>query len=281
MITPKTAVADIGAVAAHYDDLDPFYRMIWGTQLHHGYWETGNESTDEAILNLTRRVAQEARMAAGVRVCDIGCGYGAAATIFAREYGARVTGVTLSKKQYEFAQSASSGAAEIDFLLGDGLDNRLAGESFDSVVAIESSEHMQDKPRFFAEANRLLRSHGRLVVAAWLTRERPYRCESKYLLEPICVEGRLPNLATAAEYLTMLARSGFRDIVFHDLTHGVRKTWSVCALRIIIKVLPDPTLRRRLFDADFSNRVFAKAVPRVWLAYRIGSMRYGLFSGVK
>ena len=57
MIIPPKSVADAASVAAHYDDLDPFYRAVWGSHVHHGYWVTGNESTDEAVLNLTRLVA--------------------------------------------------------------------------------------------------------------------------------------------------------------------------------------------------------------------------------
>ena len=54
MITPHEAIADVAAVAAHYDDLDLFYRTIWGTHVHHGYWKTGKENRQEAVLNLTR-----------------------------------------------------------------------------------------------------------------------------------------------------------------------------------------------------------------------------------
>ena len=56
---------------------------------------------------------------------------------------------------------------------------------------------MKDKLAFFTEVNRLLRPGGRFVVAAWLSREQPALWESKYLLEPICVEGRLPSMASA------------------------------------------------------------------------------------
>ena len=53
MIYPRANGADGATVAAHYDELDRFYREVWGTHLHHGYWQNGDESTEEAILNLT------------------------------------------------------------------------------------------------------------------------------------------------------------------------------------------------------------------------------------
>jgi tocopherol O-methyltransferase len=281
MINPQTSAIDVSSVAAHYDDLDLFYRTIWGTHVHHGYWSTGKESTDEALENLIHLVAKRAKIKSGACVCDIGCGYGGSATIFAKHYGARVIGTTVSKKQYELAQLFTAGLANVNFMLCDGLTSGLPAESFDAVVSVESSEHMQDKPAFFEEVSRLLRPSGHFVVAAWLSREQPSASESKYLLEPICVEGRLPSMASASEYEGMLAAAGFRNIEFQDLTLNVRKTWSVCALRCLTRISSNQVLRQRLFDPTFPNRVFAKTVLRIWLAYRTGSMRYGLFSARK
>jgi SAM-dependent methyltransferase len=79
------------------------------------------------------------------------------------------------------AQGKPSGPAIPDeyglHLLAEGLaDNRLPDASFDRVYAIESSEHMVDKQRFFTEAARVLRPRRRLVVCAWLEGEavRPW-----------------------------------------------------------------------------------------------------------
>jgi len=281
MIIPRKSVADVKAIAAHYDDLDPFYRAVWGIHVHHGYWITGSETSDEAVLNLTRLVGKHARIRNGARVCDIGCGYGASARIFNQQYGAKVTGITISKKQYECAATMSEGIMDLDFLLCDALHNGLPTASFDSVVAIESTDHMPDKLRFFVEANRLLDREGLFVVVTWLAPERLSIWQTKYLLEPICFEGRLPNLPSASEYLTMLEEAGFHDVAFMDLTRHVSKTWQICALRGLTRIGADPSLRRRLFDPNFPNRVFLKTVFRIWLAYKTGSMRYCLFSAGK
>jgi tocopherol O-methyltransferase len=281
MIIPPKSVADAASVAAHYDDLDPFYRAVWGSHVHHGYWVTGNESTDEAVLNLTRLVAIHAGIRNGTRVCDLGCGYGASARVFNQQYGAKVTGITISRKQYEYAAALSEGIIDLDFLHCDALHNGLSTASFDSVVAIESMEHMPDKPSFFAEVNRLLDRDGLFVVAAWLAPEQPAIWKTKYLLEPICIEGRLPNMSSASEYRTMFEEAKFHDITFVDLTRHVSRTWSICALRCLTRIGADPSLRRRLFDPNFPNRVFLKTVFRIWLAYTTGSMRYGLFSARK
>ena len=73
---------------------------------------------------------------------------------------------------------------------------------------------MQDKPGFFAEVNRLLRPGGRFVVTVWLTREQPNAVARKWLLEPICVEGRLPSMASASDYNSLLQSAGLTSIEF-------------------------------------------------------------------
>jgi cyclopropane fatty-acyl-phospholipid synthase-like methyltransferase len=281
MIVPRAEVADVAAVAAHYDDLDDLYRGLWGTSLHHGYWITGKESSDEAVAHLTRLVAREAALKPGERVCDLGCGYGAAALLWQRDYRVQVSGITISEKQYRYAKSAAAGNPRISFILGDAARSDLPSASFDVVTAIESSEHMPDKGNFFAEAHRLLRRGGRCVIVAWLTRDQPGWCESRYLLDPICREGRLPSMGSAAEYRKMLLAAGFHDIQFSDLTRRVKKTWSICALRVIGRFFHDPSFRSALSDPRFTNRIFAKTVFRIWLAYQTGTMRFGLFSAQK
>lgn len=280
MITPHSAIADVAAVAAHYDDLDDLYRSIWGTNLHHGYWITGKESVEEAVLNLTHLIARLASIQTGDRVCDIGCGYGATALTLNRAYGAKVTGLTVSPKQHRRAETAAAGNPDVDFLLRDASHNGLDADTYNVVIAIESSEHIADKPRLFAEARRILRPGGRCVIAAWLARERPNQWQTRYLLEPICAEGRLPCMASVSEYRNMIENAGFQNVEFLDLTANVKKTWTVCALRMIKTFLADPAFRRRLFDREFNNRVFARTIFRIRLAYATGAMRYGVFSAL-
>jgi tocopherol O-methyltransferase len=281
MIAPTTTIPSLANIAAHYDDLDDLYRSLWGTSIHHGYWITGKETVEQAVLNLTRLVAEQARIRAGDRVCDIGCGYGTTALTLNREYGAAVTGITISAKQYAYARSVAEGNPAVNFLSGDALQNTLPSETFEAVIAVESAEHIRAKPKLFSEARRLLRPGGRLVMAAWLSRERPALWERKYLLEPICAEGRLPSLVSASEYREMAEDAGFRELTFLHLSRNVKKTWSICALRLITRFFTDSTLRRRMLDPHFTNRVFAKTVFRIRLAYETGAMRYGVFAALK
>ncbi len=279
MIHPKTKPTHAD-VAAHYDALDVFYRELWGEHLHHGLWETGRETPEAAVRRLVARVAAEARIAPGDAVCDVGCGYGATARLLARDYGARVTGLTLSEAQVVYARAHTDGDNPV-FLRRDWLANGLPGESFDAVVAIESLAHMTDKPAFFAEAHRVLRPGGRLVVCAWTADADARPWHVRHFLEPICREGRLPSLGSAAEYAALCAGAGFADVAGEDLSRRVARTWSVCLRRTAWGLLTKPRYVRYLLDARHTERVFLRTLPRLRLAFATGAFRYVLLSAKK
>jgi tocopherol O-methyltransferase len=264
------------AVAQHYDDLDPFYREIWGDHVHHGLWSTGLENAAQAVENLIACVAQRIELHPKQHLCDVGCGYGATAQWLAEHHDVHVTGLTISVIQAQRASARCADCSRLRFLCRDWLDNGFEAASFDHVVAIESSEHMEDKQHFFDEAYRTLRPDGRLAVCVWLARSDARPWEVRHLLEPICRGGRLPGMGTEAEYRKFAKGAGFRVEAFEDLSVRVRRTWSICAARLARKLLTDRRYRRFLRDAQASNRIFALTLLRIWVAYQTGSMRYGL-----
>lgn len=269
------------SVAEHYDELDEFYREIWGEHVHHGLWLTGRETSGEATLGLVRAVAERARIAAGTRVCDIGCGYGATARMLAEELGAEVAAVTVSPAQYAFARAQKNGESRVSYALGDWLRNDFPDAGFDAAISIESSEHMPDKAAFFRQAHRVLRPGGRLVVCAWLARENASPLEARLLLEPICREGRMPGMGTETDYRSFFADAGFEMESFEDVSRQVKKTWPICAGRFLRELCRQPRYARFLFNRHACNRVFALTMFRIWLAYTTGAMRYGIFTAVK
>ena len=268
-------------IAEHYDELDWVYREIWGEHVHHGLWLTGVETPETAVRQLVRHVAQLAGIGPDQTVCDVGCGYGATARLLAEEFQAHVTGITLSPRQYEYAVTHRADKGSPSYLLGDWLKNDLPSASFDVVIAIESVEHMADKADCFGEAFRVLRPGGRFVFSTWLAGESPREWEQRRLLEPICREGRLPGIGSESEYREMLRATGFLLGSFEDLTSRVKRTWSICIRRVLARLCSDGRYRRFLWSGSSRNRTFAVTLLRMWLAYRTGAMRYGLFACTK
>ena len=279
MISSRTEITG-DAVALHYDELDHFYRDVWGDHVHHGLWRRGDETREEAVLQLADTVAGKAAIATGTRVCDIGCGYGATAHLLAQR-GAEVTGMTISPAQYAIAAQRQSSSASLTFICGDWLRNDLAAESFDAAIAIESSEHMPDKAAFFAQAARILRQNGRLVICAWLSAEHPTEIARRWLLEPICREGRMPHLGSQSDYEVLAEAAGFRCEAFEDVTRFVERTWPMIVRRLLVKFASAPRYLRFLFTPHAQNRIFGLTILRIWLAYRTDAMRYGIFTFVK
>ena len=267
------------AVAGHYDELDEFYRDVWGDHVHHGLWLTGRESHREATLELVRHVASRARIGAGARVCDIGCGYGATARMLAAEYGALVTGVTVSPAQFQYGESRN--APGVTLILADWLHNPLDDASFDAAIAIESSEHMPDLDAFFQQAARVLVPGARLVVCSWLAHPGASFTQRKFLLEPACREGRMAQLGSFSEYRQLFEKHGFTVEEEEDVSARVKRTWPICAARFAARLVREPRYLRFLFNRHRRNRIFALTIFRIWLAFETGALRYGILTGVK
>ncbi len=277
MITAEISPS-VEAVARHYDQLDTFYREIWGEHVHHGLWLTGRESPNRAVIRLAERVAELAQVHPGSTLCDVGCGYGATARLLATRYGAQVTAMTVTPAQFEYARSLQPRCTNPDYRLGDWLENDLPASSFDAVIAIESTEHMADKARAFREAARVLKPCGSLVVCAWLASEQAKPWQVRHLLRPICAEGRLAGMGTEQDYRQFLEAAGLHVCAFQDLSSAVRRTWSVCLGRLLRALWRQPAYRRFLLDREHQDRVFALTLLRIRLAYATGAMRYGLFA---
>ncbi len=278
MITPRTQAAP-AAVAAHYDGLDGYYRELWGEHVHHGLWRDARDraGVEEATRALAEHVIALARLPPAPRVIDVGCGYGATARLLAREHGARVTGMTLSSAQAAYAESVGGRPGDPEILVRDWLENGLQDGEADGVLAIETLSHMPDKPRVFSELARVLKPGARLVLTDWLAcaERRPWR--DRFLLEPICDEGRLPSMHTVAEYGELLRGAGLEVERFEDLSRRMSRTWPIIVRRMAVRAASDPIARRFLLDQTQQDRVFALTVPRIMAAYATRAMVQGLF----
>jgi tocopherol O-methyltransferase len=267
-------------VARHYDELDPFYRDVWGDHVHHGLWRTGNETPERAVTQLVEYVAEALALREGEMVVDVGAGYGGAARHLVSALDVTVVGLTVSAAQHAYAEAARGDEPDNPrILLRDWLSNGLTSASADAVLAIESTEHMADLGLALAEMRRVLRPGGRVAICAWLAGDRISRCQRRFLLEPIRHEGRLVTVATAADYGEMLRDVGFQQVELEDLTDQVRRTWPVAMRRVAGRFLTDARYWRYATQARNGERMFLATMLRILIAYATGALRYGLFVG--
>ena len=274
MIFPRQP-ASAEEVGRHYDDLDGYYREIWGEHLHHGLWRTGRETSVQAVEQLTQTVTAAARITAAMTVCDIGCGYGGTSRFIVDQHGAEVVGFTVSEAQHRYAVSRTVGTGNPRYELCPWEQNQLGDSSCGAAVSIECLTHVPDKARFFAEMQRVLSGGGHAAMTVWMTVPNPKGWQLRWLLEPICREGRLAGMGSQAEYTALIRASDLEILLFEDWSRQVRKTWIICARRLGFKLLTSLKYWGALFDRTNSNRVFALTLVRLLMAYYVGAMRYG------
>jgi tocopherol O-methyltransferase len=265
------------AVARHYDELDPFYRDVWGEHVHHGLWRSPRDTPERAVEQLIDRVAGALALRAGEEIVDVGAGYGGTARYLATRYGTRVTGYTVSAAQHAYA--ARHDTPGVQMTLRDWHANGLPDQSADAVLAIESTEHMAELPLALAEMRRVLRPSGRVAICAWLAGEAAPAWQRRWLLDPISAAGRLVTLATASQYRRSLAAAGLVDVTFEDLSTAVARTWTICLRRLAWKLVSDSRYIRYVVKSGSEERGFLTAMLRIRAAYACGAMRYGLFVG--
>jgi cyclopropane-fatty-acyl-phospholipid synthase len=151
-------------VAHHYDLDGRLYSLFLdGDQQYScGYFESKDQSLDDAQLAKKRHLAAKLRLKPDVTVLDIGCGWGGLALYLAGIAGARVTGITLSQEQYHRAQNRAQErglARDTMFRL---IDYRDIEGSFDRIVSVGMFEHVGVGfyDTFFGQCARLLTDDG-------------------------------------------------------------------------------------------------------------------------
>jgi cyclopropane-fatty-acyl-phospholipid synthase len=131
-------------VAHHYDLDGRLYKLFLDADQQYScaYFETADQSLDDAQLAKRRHLAAKLLVKPGAKVLDVGCGWGGLALYLAEIAGARVTGITLSQEQYARAQQRASErgrSADAVFRLEDYRD--VAGP-FERIVSVGMFEHV-------------------------------------------------------------------------------------------------------------------------------------------
>ena len=131
-------------VAHHYDLSDALYSRFLDPDRQYScaYFMTPGDSLELAQRQKLRHIAAKLAIEPGMRVLDIGCGWGGMALYLARHCGAKVTGVTLSKEQLAVATARAAEAGLADRITFELRDYRNLTERFDRVVSVGMFEHV-------------------------------------------------------------------------------------------------------------------------------------------
>ncbi len=187
-------------IHAHYDLGNAFYSRWLDPSMTYSAarFERPGQPLDEAQRHKYATLAQEIGLSTGRHVLEIGCGWGGFAEFAAREIGARVTGITISRAQHEFARKRmfDQGLAELaDIQL---VDYRDVEGKFDHVASIEMFEAVGEAywPAYFTKVRDVLSPGGRAGLQIITIRDelfRGYRSRSDFLRKYIFPGGMLPS----------------------------------------------------------------------------------------
>jgi len=228
-------------------------------------------------------LADIAQVSPGDHVLDAGCGVGGGALWLAQNRSARVQGITIVGSQVSRGRrfAASRGLeGMVSFSCQNFCQTAFANEAFDVVWARESVCHAVDKEAFFAEAHRLLRPGGRLVMADYARTGRSLTAEAEQLLRTWLRPWSIPDLATPGELTRSARDAGFGEIVLSDVTAAVEP--SLRRLHHIVKALsPGAKVLHRLGLRSHVQHGNVTGSAAMWAALRRGLWVYVIVSARK
>ncbi|NBU89671.1 MAG: class I SAM-dependent methyltransferase [Betaproteobacteria bacterium] len=242
-------------IHAHYDLGNAFYRLWLDETMTYSaaLFEADREREDlsHAQRAKVRRALRECGVQPGSRVLEIGCGWGGLAEVAALEFGANVTGVTLSTEQLAWTQDRLQRAgvgAQCDMRLQDYRDIR--DEPFDAIVSIEMFEAVGEPywPSFFKTVQDSLKRGGVACIQSITIRDDlfdRYRRSTDFIQQYIFPGGMLPSKSVFRE---QARKAGLQ--VSHELAFGADyaetlKRWREVFLR------EEAAVRRVGFDTRF------------------------------
>jgi erythromycin 3''-O-methyltransferase len=213
-----------------------------------GYWATDETTVDQACEAVAALLADEAGLAAGQDVLDVGCGYGDQDFLWLRDRRPRtISAIDVAPHQIEPARerAAAEGVDDrLDFRVGTATELPFANGTFDRVVTLDAAMHFHTRAEFFQEAYRVLRPGGVLGTVDTIpvdgdTPRREFRTP-RFSLYRVTVPDR--NWYDRDEYATQLAATGFVDERVTSIRERSWEPW----YRHWSRVATEPDARRDL-----------------------------------
>lgn len=190
-------------VAHHYDLSADLYDIFLDDDRQYScaYFTQADMSLEDAQLAKKRHIARKLCLAPGMRVLDIGCGWGGMALTLAQECDVHVTGVTLSQEQHALANERVRAAG-----LSDKIDIRLqdyrhVSETFDRVVSVGMFEHVGPRhyTEYFGHLDRLIGPDGAALIHT-IANNGPPQITSPWIAKYIFPGGHIPSMREIAPH---------------------------------------------------------------------------------
>ena len=215
-------------IREYYSQSNWLYKYAWyagrSLGLHFGFADGTTVNHTEALINQYRYVIRKGNIGNGMRVLDAGCGVGGASIYIAQMTGAHCVGISIVPEQIMEARENAIKVVvgdRTEFLMADYMATECPPATFDVVFGIESVCYATTKKDFVAEAYRILKPGGMLILTdGYRMREVKNRAE-KRLLKTFCEGWRLADLVSVGNMSRAIRAGGFENVVVED------KTWEI------------------------------------------------------
>ncbi len=187
-------------VAHHYDLSGDLYRLFLDEDMQYScaYFRDPTMTLEEAQNAKKRHIAGKLLLKPGMKVLDIGCGWGGMGLTLARDYGAEVLGVTLSREQHKLANERARAAGLADRCRFELMDYRKVTGRFDRIVSVGMFEHVgvPHYREYFGRVRDLLTEDGVALIHT-IGRTDPPGTTSPWITKYIFPGGYVPALSEA------------------------------------------------------------------------------------
>ncbi|WP_116085864.1 cyclopropane-fatty-acyl-phospholipid synthase family protein [Tropicimonas sp. IMCC34011] len=197
---PKTTARK--NVSHHYDLSGELYDLFLDEDKQYScaYFRSPDDTLEEAQAQKKKHIAEKLRIEPGMRILDIGCGWGGMGLTLARDYGATVLGVTLSTEQQKVAAARAKAAGledRVEFRL---TDYREVTGAFDRIVSVGMFEHVgvPQYETYFRKVYDLLDTDG-IALIHTIGRTAPPGGTSPWIQKYIFPGGYVPALSEVAK----------------------------------------------------------------------------------
>lgn len=196
-------------ISEHYDLSNELFQIFLDPTMTYSSakFTRPNMSLEEAQKEKVRSICKKLRLAQTDHLLEIGSGWGSLAIHAAKEYGCRVTTITISNQQYEYAKKKikeSGLSSQIEILL---CDYRYLQGIYDKVVSVEMIEAVGDRymETFFSSIDRLLKPDGLLglqMITCPDSRYKILRDNVDFIQKYIFPGSQLPSVRRVTEALS-------------------------------------------------------------------------------
>jgi cyclopropane-fatty-acyl-phospholipid synthase len=206
-------------ITEHYDLGNDFYKLFLDPSMTYSsaIFKSPENTLEEAQTEKYDRLCRNLKLKSSDQVLEIGSGWGGFASHAAKNYGCRVTTITISEEQFKYAKARFENenlSGKVEVLL---QDYRLVEGKFDKIVSIEMLEAVGHDylPIFFSKCNSLLNEKGSLALQVITSHDKRYsefRKEVDFIQKHIFPGSQTPSLAAIHAAVNKVSDLGLFDV---------------------------------------------------------------------